>query len=168
MRNQGWWGGRRAWLPLGMASSFVLVAGAAVALLAGTGGAADNSGETRPCQRDGPVVEPVSVPLGEPLTVSSQDNACERALSSDGGHRLVLVQTGKDDIDLGPVPVREDGTFSMVTAVPLSARPGLAWVRVTDARPLPCDGTIRPGAMRLMTSCVGYEARLNLEARQPS
>jgi len=131
----------------------VLVAG-----IAGVAGCAEAEVRATGCQVDHPVVTPRSVRVGTTVTVTSLSHPCARATAPGGIHRLVLSQVGKADVDLGTVPIRPDGTFSTQARIPAAARPGLAFVSVSGALPVPCGDTDA-------ASCVGYVTRLNLEAR---
>jgi hypothetical protein len=109
------------------------------------------------CQVDHPVVTPRSVKVGMMLTVTSLGHPCTRMTAPDGTHRLVLSQVGKTNVDLGAVPVQSDGTFSIQARIPTGARPGLAFISVSGALPVPCDDI---GS----ASCSGYVTKVNLEA----
>ncbi|MDT3439825.1 MULTISPECIES: hypothetical protein [unclassified Pseudofrankia] len=133
---------------------------AALAGIAGLAGCAKAEVQTAGCEPDHPVVTPLSVKVGASVTVTSLSHPCARVTvtAPDTPHRLVLTQVGKDDADLGAVPVQPDGTFSVRAGIPSDARPGVAWITVTGMFPVPCDDTSA-------ASCVGYVTRVNLEAR---
>ena len=80
-------------------------------------------------------VNPVTVPAGSDVTVSSRPFQCQNSYPSGKTYRLTLNEPTAPGtlVDLGSYPVSANGSFQAMVRIPSSSSPGLANIIVSGS-----------------------------------